>query len=170
MNKKELLELIKTGEGYTLEFKERIGNLGKEICAFANASGGKIILGVKDDGAIKGFELTNIIRSKIQDIVRNMDPSFYVTTEQVANVIVIYVPEGKEKPYFVRGHCYLRQGANSQQLNRDEIRDFFQRVNLIRFDRKANPDFNFKNDFDRKKFKQFLQVSYTSFVWFNLEP
>ncbi|MBI5002424.1 ATP-binding protein [Candidatus Woesearchaeota archaeon] len=55
MDKKTLLDLMRCGEGLTLEFKENISsNLGKEICAFANASGGKIILGVKDDGSIKG--------------------------------------------------------------------------------------------------------------------
>jgi len=74
-----IYELIKTGEGYTLELKERFSSsIGKEICAFANASGGKIILGVKDSGEIIGFNLTNIIKSQIQDIARNMDPSFHV--------------------------------------------------------------------------------------------
>ena len=44
MNKKELSELIKTLEGYNLEFKETLNNsIVKEICAFANASGGRII-------------------------------------------------------------------------------------------------------------------------------
>jgi len=156
MNKKELLELIRTGEGYTLEFKERINNLGKEICAFANASGGKIILGVRDNGEIVGFKLTNSNKSRINDITRNMDPSFQVNIEQVSDLVVIYVPEGKEKPYFVNGHCYLRQSANSQQLTRDEIRSFFQKENLVRFDRKANLDFGFENDFDNMKLKHFL--------------
>jgi len=45
MNKKELSELIKTSEGYNLEFKETLNSsIVKEICAFANASGGRIIL------------------------------------------------------------------------------------------------------------------------------
>lgn len=44
MNKKELSELIKKSEEYNLEFKETLNNLiVKEICAFANASGGRII-------------------------------------------------------------------------------------------------------------------------------
>ena len=44
MNKKELSELIKTSEGYNLEFKETLNSsIVKEICAFANASGGRII-------------------------------------------------------------------------------------------------------------------------------
>jgi len=63
---------------------------------------------------------------------------------------------GREKPYTVSGHFYLRQGANSQQLKRDEIRSLFQKENLIRFDRKANPDFIMEKDFDNEKFKAFV--------------
>ena len=40
----EIENLIKIGEGYNLELKESIGSsLDKEICAFANANGEKII-------------------------------------------------------------------------------------------------------------------------------
>ena len=157
MNYKELLEVIKTGEGYTIELKESLNSsVGKEICAFANASGGKIILGVKDDGTISGCNLTNKDKSLIHDIARNMDPAPHLTIEKVSDLAIIYVTEGKEKPYTVNGHFYLRQGANSQQLRRDEIRSFFQKENLIRFDRKANLDFNIKKDFDNEKFKSFI--------------
>lgn len=45
-------DLIKLGEGYHLEFKENIDkSLAREVCAFANSSGGKIILGVTDKGS-----------------------------------------------------------------------------------------------------------------------
>ncbi len=55
MTKQELEILIKEGEGYTLEFKE---NLGKkfivEVVAFANSMGGKILIGIDDNGNIIG--------------------------------------------------------------------------------------------------------------------
>ena len=128
MNKKELLDLVKTREGYGIEFKESLsGALGKNICAFANSSGGKIVLGVADNGSIKGFNLTNSDKSKIQNVARNMDPSFRVNVEKVSDLAIIYVPDGKEKPYSVNGHFYLRYGSNSQQLRRDEIIAFSKR-------------------------------------------
>ncbi|MBU3941157.1 MAG: putative DNA binding domain-containing protein [Nanoarchaeota archaeon] len=158
MDKKELLELVKIGEGYTLEFKEGLNSsIGKDICAFANASGGKIILGVTDKKVVKGYKLSNTDRSKIQNIVRNMDPSFSVFIDVVNDLSLIYVPEGKDKPYSINGHFYLRQSASSQQLKRDEIRDFFQRENKIQFDKKANPDFDLKKDFDEHKFDSFVK-------------
>ena len=85
-----------------------------------------------------------------------MDPSFQVTIDKVSNLAVIYVPEGKEKPYAFSGRFYLRQGSNSQQLKRNEIQRFFQKANLIRFDRKANQDFDIEKDFNNQKFKDFL--------------
>ena len=155
----DIVEIIKIGEGYTIEFKEKISDsIAKDICAFANSSGGKIILGVRDKtGEIVGFKLTNNIKSKIQNYARNLEPSLIVNLEQIKNLTVIYVPEGKEKPYFVNGRCYLRQGANSQQLSRDEIRNFFQKTNLIRFDRKLNHEFNLIEDFNDKAFSGFVE-------------
>ena len=160
MNKKELLELIETGEGYTLEFKESLSSsVGKDICAFANSSGGKIVLGVKDNGEVKGYKLTNKDKSRILDIVKNMDPPVKVKMEQIGNLGIIFVPEGKDKPYFVGGHCYVRQGASSVLLKRDEIREFFQRENLIQFDRKPNYEFDWEEDFNRKAFENFREIA-----------
>lgn len=67
MNKKELSLILKEGEGYKIEFKEGFNNLDKEIVAFANSSGGRVFLGVTDDGKIKGIGVTNELKSRIQD-------------------------------------------------------------------------------------------------------
>ena len=72
MDKKEFLMLLAQGEGYNVEFKESISeSFGKEVCAFANSNGGKIFLGVNDKGELKGIEITNRLKSQIQDIARN---------------------------------------------------------------------------------------------------
>lgn len=165
MNKKDLQSLLETGEGFTLEFKERISSsLGKDICAFANASGGTILIGVNDQGKKIGYSLTNADKSKIQDIARNMDPSFMVGVEQVEDVVVITVDEGKDKPYSVNGNFYMRIGANSQKLKRDEIRSFFQKQQLVVFDEKINKSFSLKEDFNDEAFDEFIQRSNISNV------
>ena len=47
---RDLKNLIEQGEGYNLEFKESYSSsIAREICAFANAQGGKILLGVSDE-------------------------------------------------------------------------------------------------------------------------
>ena len=154
-------DLIKTGEGYNLEFKRTLGaGLDKEICAFANAKGGKIILGVEDSGEINGFNLSNADTSRIQSIARNMDPSFNVDIETIENVVVINVAEGKNKPYSIGGKFYLRIGANSQQMQRDEIREFFHKEGLVLFGEKPNSKFDLDKDFDHYKFRNFLNLAH----------
>ena len=55
MESKEIVFLLSQGESFNVEFKESLDkSIGKEICAFANGNGGKILLGVTDDGTIKG--------------------------------------------------------------------------------------------------------------------
>jgi len=67
MDKKELEIILKEGEGYRIEFKESIKNVDKELVAFANSSGGKVLIGITDEGDIKGITVTNNLKSRIQD-------------------------------------------------------------------------------------------------------
>jgi len=165
MNLKELKSLIDQGEGYNIEFKESFSkNIQREICAFANANGGKILLGVTDNGNIKGIKITNILKSQIQDITRNLDPPLNLNIIGVEKVLVITVPEGVNKPYSTNGKFYLRYGTNSQQLKRNEIREFFQKEGLILFDEKPNYEFNLQKDFNEEKFKLFLDMAKISYL------
>lgn len=161
----ELKFLISQDEGYNLEFKESVSSsIAKEICAFANANGGKIVVGVSNDKKIKGVSDVNTLKSKIQDYARNMDPSFSVTMHMLDNVLVVNVSEGKKKPYSVNGKFYMRKGPNSQQLDRDEIRVLFREEGLLQFDETPNKKFEFDNDFDRNKFRTFLDRAHISEV------
>lgn len=50
----DIQDMINAGEGYHIEFKESLEkSFIEEVCAFANSSGGKIILGVSDKGIIR---------------------------------------------------------------------------------------------------------------------
>ena len=69
---------------------------GKEIVAFANFNGGKIFLGMDDKGKIKGINITNKLKSQIQDIARNCDPSIKINLEEFENVLIINIEEGKD--------------------------------------------------------------------------
>lgn len=161
MDGKELKFLISQGEGYNLEFKESFSDsMAKDICAFANANGGKILLGMSDEGQIKGIRATNRLSSQIYDMTRNLDPKIEISLEKITpQIIIISVPEGADKPYSVKGKFYLRYGPNSQQLKRDEIREFFQKEGLVLFDEKPNYGFNLKKDFNKGAFHTFLKLA-----------
>ncbi len=136
MEKKNLDFILKEGEGFGIEFKENFDpkNLSKEIVAFSNASGGKVLVGVSDEGEVKGIKVTNKLKSQIQDLVNNCDPKIKIDIEEVENVLVINVFEGDNKPYSCSQGFYLRQGPNSQKMKRDEIVEFIISEGKIRFD------------------------------------
>ncbi len=84
LTKEELEFYISQGEGYNTEFKEsQSTTIGKEMSAFANASGGKIFIGITDSGARKEIKITNKLKSEIQDIGRNLDPKMTVQIQEV---------------------------------------------------------------------------------------
>jgi len=153
-------ELIKTGEGYHLEFKESLDkSFTEEVCAFANASGGKILLGIADDGKSSRIKTDNVLLSRIQDHIKQIEPHLEIQTSVLDNIVVIDIPEGKDKPYGCSRGFFLRIGPNSQKLTRNEIVSFFQKEGRIRFDELENAKAVFSRDFDVSAFNNFLQLT-----------
>jgi ATP-dependent DNA helicase RecG len=161
MKQNELQLIISEGEGYGIEFKENIDkDFSKELVAFANSSGGKIILGVTDKGYSKGIEITNRLKSVILDIARNCDPPIVPTLSSVGEgILIAEVPEGKHKPYQCKEGFFIRVGATSQKMKREEILKFIISESLVHFDKEINRSFIFNKHFSREKFKRFLEMS-----------
>ena len=72
LNTENIQSLIDSGEGYNVEFKVRVPSkvreLTEEICAFANADGGYLLIGVDDNGQVVDTNLENDKRSAIQGL------------------------------------------------------------------------------------------------------
>ena len=115
MNKIELRLILEEGEGYKIEFKESLTNIDREITAFANSSGGRIFLGISDNKEIKGVDLTNKLKSQIQDIANNCQPAVKIIFDDYRNILIVTVREGDDKPYKCSSGFYTRVGPNSQQ-------------------------------------------------------
>jgi ATP-dependent DNA helicase RecG len=159
VNAKELDKLIRIGEGFTTEFKTSPSHIAREMCAFANAAGGRILIGVDDQGRKVGVKDLNRTISEIQTTARNIDPPFVLNIETVEDVLLVAVPSGPNKPYSANGLFYIREAANTQQMKRNQIRDFFSREGLIRFDEQPCKKFNMRRDFDSKKYQAFVKAS-----------
>lgn len=120
MTEQELTFVLSEGEGLFVEFKERADkSLVREIVAFANASGGRIFIGVSDDARIIGVSIDNRLLSQIQDIARNCDPAIPVQLQTVGSVLVVEIPESMNKPHACSEGFFMRIGANSQKMSRD---------------------------------------------------
>ena len=164
INVENILSLIDSGEGYKVEFKVRVPSkvreLTEEICAFANANGGYLLIGVDDNGQIIGIDLENNKRSAIQDSIHEISPvlhcDMYAVNIGNKTVWVIDVPSGKDKPYIFSGSIFVRDGANSQKLRTvEEMRSFFQECNKIFFDHIPCDWFNIYTDADEQAIKDF---------------
>ena len=90
MNHQTLSALIAQGEGAATEFKRAMpSDLGREICAFANASGGVVLLGVADRGEIVGVADHNKLRSQVQSIARSAEPPIKLEWASVGGVLCV---------------------------------------------------------------------------------
>ena len=139
----DLTILIQQGEGTTLEFKEVLSSFAREIVALANTIGCRILLGVGDDGMVTGVRDSNALCARIQDIARNCDPPVKVLAERVGEIFGVQVRESDAKPVQCNDGFFWREGAVTQKLSRDEIRDFFRVEGAIRFDLSPCPRFRF---------------------------
>ena len=135
--------LAASGEGYNAEFKvsvpSKVKELTEEICAFANAAGGVLLIGVNDSNEIKGVQIDNNKRSAIQNSLQEITPHLACSLAFVdvdgKNIGVIEVPSGTNKPYVLSGAIYVRIGPNTQKLTTaEQMRDFFQKADKIYFD------------------------------------
>lgn len=158
VNEKSLTELIALGEGFTSEFKQSgTTGLGREICAFANATGGTILIGVADNGEICGTKNHNRLKSEVQSIARSAEPPIAVEMESFGGVLIVQVPAQQSKPYAFGGKFFIREGASSQQMSRDEIREFFFKEGLVRFDETPCRAFKLEVDLIDENWKRFAR-------------
>ena len=135
--------MARRGESYNVDFKvtvpQKVRDITQEVCSFANAAGGYVLIGIDDNGSIKGVSLDNAKRSSIQNSIGEISPALHCELYPVEvdgkEVWVIDVPAGRLVPYFFGGSVFLREGPNSQKItNAEEIRELFQRAEKIYYD------------------------------------
>ena len=164
LNPTEIKSIIASGEGYNAEFKvsipSKIKEITEEVCAFANASGGVVLIGVDDTNTIKGITIDNAKRSAIQNSINEISPvlkcDFNIVEVDGKDIAVIEVPSGQNKPYVLSGAIYVRQGPNSQKLTTvEEMRDFFQQADKIYFDDAICKEATIEEDIAKENIKTF---------------
>lgn len=149
--------VLAEGEGQKIEFKEGLSRIEREIVAFANATGGSLYIGVRDDGRVAGISTSNKVLSEIQTMTRNCDPPVPIRIIRHEDVLEVAVEEGTDKPYRCREGFFLRLGANCQKLRRDEIRNLMAASGRFHFDEQPCAAFSYPDDFSSERFEQFLR-------------
>lgn len=129
----ELLELLSNGENSGVEFKRddlAPPDLAKALVAMANSSGGRVLLGVEDDGSISGVNradaeewVLTVARDQVRppliphlERLRNVDPG--------RDVLVVTVDAGYA--VHARWHhnsltYFIRVGRQSREASTEEL-------------------------------------------------
>lgn len=132
---KELSSLRERGEGVDLEFKADFPpqghDLAAEIAAFANSGGGRILIGIADDGSLSGLPAEDgTVRDKLiqraQGVVRTVRPdvkaSYPLAIEQGKTVLCIQIPKQDEPVYYHDGRPYIRDDRCSRRATPEEVK------------------------------------------------
>ena len=163
----ELIEKIYLGEDSTIEFKRELphrDDLADEIAAFANASGGVILIGVDDDSDIVGMDRQDLDRTEktVVEICRDtIAPMVHIVTEKLQiddkNLLKIEVP----RSLFVHqssGRYFIRQGSSKRRMPTEQLARLLQsrsQARIISFDEQFVPNTH-KNTLRETLYQRFI--------------
>ena len=108
-DKRYLLNLIREGEHRQQDFKYRVADackLAKSVSAFANTDGGRLLIGVRDDGHLSGVRGEEEIFMMHQAAYKycKPEPSIAFDTYHVEGrtIVIATVPPSAKRPVYAR--------------------------------------------------------------------
>ena len=157
-------------ESETVELKEVVvDDIKKEIIAFANCDGGKLYIGVRDDGTVIGLDNADSVSLQISNMVRDAikpDITMFLHYETIVengkNIVAVDIQRGTDRPYYLAKKgmrpegVYVRQGYSSVPATDTAIRRMIKETDGNRFEamRCLNQDLTFeatKKEFELRK-------------------
>ena len=135
-------------ESMTTELKrEYTDDIKYAVVAFANTDGGKIYVGINDDGSVYGvgstdatvLRITNMIRDSIRPDV-TMFTECAVETMEGKPVVVLTVQRGTARPYYLAGKgirpegVYVRQSSSSVPASESAILNMIKETSGDRYE------------------------------------
>ena len=168
MTEQELLQMRDLAEAGQVQFKERANDrydIGCEMVAFSNSRGGKLVIGINDkSGAINALsyrelqETTNLLTSIASE---NVIPNVLIDVDNVPTsggaVIVVTIPEGKNKPYHDnKGIIWVKNGADKRKVfENSELAEMMSECGSFAPDEAAVPNATI-DDLDADTIKLYL--------------
>ena len=108
MDVPELVRRVEQGENLHTEFKAwpvQADDLAASLVAFANTDGGQLMLGVTDDGQMRGVDDFDLVTQRMDQVAyQNCEPPLTIVQEVVRTpdgetIVVVNVPRGDLRPY-----------------------------------------------------------------------
>ena len=162
--------------------KEYVKDILKTVIAFANTSGGKIYIGIDDDGKVLGVQkldtdilkLSNSIRDSIKPDI-TLFTSILVEKIDGKDVIVVDVQKGASSPYYLTDKgilpsgVYVRQGASSVPATDATILKMIRDTDGDNFEELRSLNQNLDFDFLKKEFEDAnIKLEHSQMRTFNI--
>jgi len=172
MDSQKIKLLIALGETSTVQFKLNVDNeqsFARELVAFANSKGGKILIGVDD----KTWNIIGLMDSdlrRLADLIVNaanehVKPAIFIESETILvdekKLMVVSVPEGIDKPYKDKeGIIFLKNGANKRKVTSNEEISRLLQENGYLYAEERLVNHSTLDDISIEKFKNFYEEKY----------
>lgn len=155
-------------ESKTVELKAIVvDDIKKEIIAFANCDGGKLYIGVQDDGTVSGLHNPNEVALQISNMVRDAikpDLTMFIHYETMTvdekKIVAVDIQQGTERPYYIAKKglrpegVYVRQGYSSVPATNTAIRRMIKETDGDHFEDMRSLEQNLTFESAKKIFSQ----------------
>ncbi len=153
-------------ESETVELKAVVvEDVKKEIIAFANCEGGKLYIGVQDDGTVSGLDDPDSVSLQVSNMVRDAikpDLTMFLHYETLTvdgkKIIAVDIQQGTERPYYIAKKglrpegVYVRQGYSSVPATNTAIRHMIKETDGDHFEEMRSLEQNLTFEKTKKEF------------------
>ena len=146
---------------------EVVGDICKEVIAFANTKGGTLYIGVSNDGSVEGvknadqviLQLNNMIRDSIKPDVK-MFVGYKTQHVGDKDIIAVTIQKGTDRPYYLGSKglkpsgVYVRNGTSSDPATDTAIRRMIKETDGDSFESMRSLEQNLSFEAAKKQFEK----------------
>ena len=146
---------------------EVVGDICKEIIAFANTKGGTLYIGVSNDGSVVGVKNADQVMLQLNNMIRDSikpDVTMFVgyETQHVTDkdIIAVTIQKGTDRPYYLGSKglkpsgVYVRNGTSSDPATDTAIRRMIKETDGDSFESMRSLEQNLSFEAAEKQFEK----------------
>ena len=155
-------------ESEVVELKaEVVGDICKEVIAFANTKGGTLYIGVSNDGSVEGVKNADQVILQLNNMIRDSikpDVTMFVgyETQYVGDkdIIAVTIQKGTDRPYYLGSKglkpsgVYVRNGTSSDPATDTAIRRMIKETDGDNFESMRSLEQNLSFEAAEKQFEK----------------
>ena len=155
-------------ESEVVELKaEVVGDICKEVIAFANTKGGTLYIGVSNDGSVEGVKNADQVILQLNNMIRDSikpDVTMFVgyKTQHVGDkdIIAVTIQKGTDRPYYLGSKglkpsgVYVRNGTSSDPATDTAIRRMIKETDGDNFESMRSLEQNLSFEAAEKQFEK----------------